>query len=164
MRGVQRVAVVFAVGVILNFMWEMAQAPLYAPMGSLREATWRCFKASLGDGVLILAVVAAGVLVFRSGAWFLRMSKVRLAFASGVGLVLGVLVELWGLNAGRWTYGPLMPRVPGTSLGLVPLAQMAVLVPLTFWLAMGTRLRGSGPRVGSGAAIRVTTGPDNDPV
>ena len=137
MRNTQRIAIVFGVGVILNFIWEMAQAPLYGPMGSFWEATWRCLKAGVGDGVLILAVLFAGALVFRSNAWFLRMSKVRFAFASGVGLFVAVLIELWGLNAGRWTYGPRMPLAPGTSLGLVPLAQMAVLVPLTFRLATG---------------------------
>ena len=145
MRNTQRLAIVFGVGVILNFVWEMAQTPLYRPMGSFGEATWRCFRASVGDSVFIIAVLFAGAFVFRSSVWIMRMSKTRLAFASGFGLLFAMLVELWGLNAGRWTYGDRMPLVPGTSLGFVPLAQMAILVPLTFRLATVYKPRGTTP-------------------
>lgn len=139
MRNARRAATVFGVGVILNFIWEMAQAPLYRPMGSFWEATWRCFNASLGDGVLVIAVWLAGGGLFGSTTWFLRLSTGRLAFATGAGLCVAVLIELWGLQAGRWSYTQHMPLVPGTLLGVVPLAQMAVLVPLTFRLAAAWR-------------------------
>lgn len=134
MRGIRLAAIVFVVGVTLNYAWEMAQAPLYAPMGTFWQATWRCFEASLGDGVLVLVVLLTGTMVFRSGAWVVSGSRSRLAFSSGVGLSLAVLVELWGLHTQRWVYAASMPLVPGTAIGLVPLAQMAVLVPLTFGL------------------------------
>jgi hypothetical protein len=126
------VAIVYITGVILNFAWEMAQAPLYASMGTFWPATWRCFKASLGDGVVILAVWLLGATRFGSATWFLRRSVQRVAFAAGVGVSLAILVELWGLQTARWSYGSHMPLVPGTPIAIVPLAQMAVLVPLTF--------------------------------
>ena len=126
---------VFAIAVPLNFVWEMVQAPLYAPMGTFWEATWRCFGASLGDGLLILVVWLTGVIVFRSEVWFSRPSAGRLAFPAGVGLGLAILVETWGLEMGRWAYGPHMPILPGTSIGIVPLLQMTVLAPLTLRLA-----------------------------
>jgi hypothetical protein len=46
---------------------------------------------------------------------------------------MAVAVETWGLAAGRWQYSDSMPRVPGIELGLVPLLQIAILAPLTFW-------------------------------
>ena len=87
-----------------------------------------------GDGVLVLMVWMPGAMIFRSSAWFEGSSKARLAFASVVGLGLATLVELWGLQTQRWSYGSRMPLVPGSAIGLVPLAQMAALVPLTLAL------------------------------
>ncbi len=134
MRIARLPGTVFLIGIALNFVWEMAQAPLYAPMGTFWRATWRCFRASLGDGVLVLLVWMTGAMMFNSSAWFVRSSKARLAFGSSLGLGLAVLIELWGLQTQRWTYGSGMPVVPGTAIGLAPLVQMAALVPLTFVL------------------------------
>ncbi len=49
---------------------------------------------------------------------------------AGVGL--GVVVEVAALEAGRWSYGPQMPRVG--SVGVTPLLQMVLLPPLIFTL------------------------------
>lgn len=126
---------VFAIAVAVNYAWEMGQAYLYEPMGSLWEATRRCLIASLVDGVLVLVVVAAGQLVFRSSGWYTAASAARYVFAAACGLTLAVAVEWWGLETGRWVYTARMPRLPGIDLGLVPLVQLPLMAPLTLWLA-----------------------------
>jgi len=131
----------FVAAVALNFGWEMAQARLYEPMGTVWEATRRCFVASLGDGLTILLVVATGAVLFRSSRWFVEPTLARYAFAALVGLIFAVAIELWGLATGRWSYQVHMPRVPGTVVGIVPLAQMVILTPLTLWLARVWRSR-----------------------
>lgn len=129
------VVVTFVSAVALNFGWEMAQARLYEPMGTTWEATQRCFVASLGDGLMILLVVASGAIVFRTSGWFVEPTLAWYAFAALTGLILAVAVELWGLTTGRWTYQVHMPLVTGTALGAVPLVQMVILTPLSLWLA-----------------------------
>ena len=64
----------------------------------------------------------------------MRRSSPCLVFGSAIGVGIAILVELWGLQTGRWVYTPHMPVIPGTPIGVVPLAQMAILVPLTFRL------------------------------
>ena len=135
------VVVTFVSAVALNFGWEMAQARLYEPMGTAWEATRRCFVASLGDGLMILLVVAGGAMLFRSVSWFVEPTLGRYAFAALTGLIFAVAIELWGLATGRWAYQMHMPRVPGTDLGAVPLAQMVILTPLSLWLAGAWRRR-----------------------
>ncbi|ODS53439.1 MAG: hypothetical protein ABS36_12385 [Acidobacteria bacterium SCN 69-37] len=135
------VVATFVSAVALNFGWEMAQARLYEPMGTAWEATRRCFVASLGDGLMILLVVAGGAMLFRTGRWFVEPAPARFAFAAVAGLIVAVAVELWGLATGRWTYQVYMPRVPGTELGAVPLVQMVILTPLSLWLAAAWRSR-----------------------
>lgn len=124
---------VFGVAVLLNYPWEMAQSVLYAPMGSAAEASWRCFVASLGDAAMIVIIFAVGWATYRDAMWFRRRSAGRLAYTIGIGVLFGLLVELWGLADGRWQYGESMPRVPILEIGVVPLLQMPILAPLTFW-------------------------------
>ena len=124
---------VFGVAVFLNYPWEMAQSVLYAPMGSAAEASWRCFLASLGDAAMILVLFAVGWAIYRDATWFRRRSAGRLAYTIGIGVLFGLLVELWGLADGRWQYGESMPRVPILEIVVVPLVQMPILAPLTFW-------------------------------
>ena len=52
---------VFIVAVLLNYLWELAQAPLYVGLGGYNTGMfWHCFVASLGDGIMVLLIVAAG--------------------------------------------------------------------------------------------------------
>jgi hypothetical protein len=54
------VVTIFVVAVLINYPWELTQAPLYAGMESLRAMWWYCFVASLGDGLLVLGILVAG--------------------------------------------------------------------------------------------------------
>jgi hypothetical protein len=57
---------IFVVAVSLNCLWELAQAPLYVGLGSYTgEVFWHCFVASLGDGIMVLLIVAAGWITLR---------------------------------------------------------------------------------------------------
>jgi hypothetical protein len=45
---------VFIVAVLLNYLWELAQAPLYVGLDGYNTAVfWPCFVASLGDGIMV---------------------------------------------------------------------------------------------------------------
>jgi hypothetical protein len=137
---------VFAIAVPLNFAWEMAQAPLYGPMGTFWQATRRCLVASLGDAVMVLTVVAIGSMAFGSPLWFDHPAIRRTTFAAAAGIVLAIAMELWGIHAGRWSYRSYMPTLPGTDLGVVPLAQMGLLVPVTLRLTRAWLGSGGNPR------------------
>src|SRR5882724_1976726 len=61
----------FAVAVLLNYLWELVQAPLYVGLESYSTTVlWRCFVASLGDGLMVLLIVAAGWITLRRWDWF----------------------------------------------------------------------------------------------
>ena len=128
---------VFIVAVLLNYPWELAQAPLYVGMADYNAGVfWHCFVASLGDGIMVLLIVAAGWFTFRQPDWFVRPGVRGHLLMITAGVFLAVLVE-WGavhiLN--RWEYTENMPKLPGLDIGLVPIAQMLVLPPLIFHIA-----------------------------
>ena len=64
------VAAIFVVAVLGNYPWELAQAPLYAGMESFRG--WHCFVTSLGDGLLVLGIFAAGWIALGRQTWFVH--------------------------------------------------------------------------------------------
>jgi len=125
------VATIFVVAVLGNYPWELAQAPLYVGMGSVRTMWWHCFVASLGDGLMVLGIVAGGMVILRRPAWFVRPGVQGVIVMVAMGLVLGVTVEWVAVHVlQRWAYTARMPRLPGLDVGLVPVAQMLVLPPL----------------------------------
>jgi hypothetical protein len=125
-------ATVFVVAVAVNFAWEIVQSPLFAPMGGWLLGTWRCFVASLGDGVIVLAIAAAGSLLFRRADWFVRPGATGYLFTGALGLAVAVGIEIGALATGRWSYSEQMPLIPVVQVGVAPALQMLVLPPLVF--------------------------------
>ncbi len=133
-RGTWRtLAVIFVVAVGLNYVWELAQAPLYAGVGDFRRALLHCIAPSLGDELLVLLIFAFGWIALRKRNWFLRPGVRGYALMIIAGLVIAVSVELVAVYAlGRWEYAARMPLAPGLGVGLAPVAQMLVLPPIIF--------------------------------
>jgi hypothetical protein len=127
----RRIALVFAVAVLVNYPWEVGQSPLYVDVDDLRVALWHCFVAALGDGVLVLFIFVAGAMVFGRADWFVQPGLGGYGVMLAAGLVIGVLVEWFGLHfLRRWAYAPAMPLLPGLRIGMVPVVQMILLPPL----------------------------------
>lgn len=123
------------ISVGLNYVWELAQSPLYTGIPADVSLGWHCFIASLGDGVIIAIIHVLGWFYFGRPYWFAAPGKPQYALMLGAGLLLALGVELFAVHIlDRWGYAPVMPLVPGLRVGLVPLAQMLVLPPVAFWL------------------------------
>jgi hypothetical protein len=127
-----RLVLVFSLAVVMNYLWELAQTPLYAGV-EFPGAIWHCFVAALGDGLLVLLVFGAVAAATRSLDWYQRPGARDYLAMVFAGLVVGFAVEWWGLHvAQRWVYSDLMPRIPGTGVGAAPILQMLVLPPAIF--------------------------------
>jgi hypothetical protein len=102
-----------------------------------------CFRASLGDGVIILGMWALGYLVFRKIDWVRPVRPAALTVCLLSGAVIAVVVELAAVKVGRWQYSDLMPMVPLLEVGLYPFLQLLILPWLSIRLA--TRRVGRAP-------------------
>lgn len=125
---------VFIVAVGVNYLWELAQAPLYVGMEIYNSSVfWHCFVASLGDGVMVLTIVAAGWITLRQQNWFQQPVVSGYLVMLTAGLVIAVIAEWLGVRIlRRWEYTEQMPTVPGLSIAIIPIAQMVFLPPLIF--------------------------------
>lgn len=89
-----------------------------------------CVVGTIGDVVITLSVLA-----------FLRLLKKdasRPADFLGlalIGFIIAVAIEQNALLAGKWDYASTMPIIPWLNVGLVPIIQMTVLLPLSFYVA-----------------------------
>lgn len=139
------VAMIFGVAVVSNYLWELAQSPLYVGLEDIRTTLWHCFVASLGDGLMVLGIAAGGGVILRRPAWFVRPGVQGMLVMLLLGFLLGVTVEWVAVHVlQRWAYTARMPRVPGLDVGLVPVAQMLILPPLIFRLVAVWRGRTAG--------------------
>lgn len=133
-----------AVALPLYFAWEMAQAPFFTGMpAGWAGATLMCAQATVGDAVLVAAVAIAGALLYRDRGWFVPPSRLRYAVVVVVAVTLQIAVE-WVMvhRLDRWGYASNQPILPVVRLGILPVLQPIVLLPLTFWLTArweGTR-------------------------
>lgn len=126
----------FLIATLVNYCWEIMQAPLFGGMDDLRVVLWHCFPSAVGDAVLVLLILALGALALRRRDWYRKPGVAGYALMLGAGLVIGVTVEWIGHHAlQRWSYAPVMPVLPVVNVGLVPIAQMLLLPPLIFWIA-----------------------------
>ena len=134
----------FALATAVNYAWELAQTPLYVGV-TFPVAIWHCFVSSLGDGLLVFLIFAAVATVMRSPDWYLHPTTQSYLVMAAAGLVVGLAVEWWGLQiARRWQYSELMPVIPGTGIGAVPVLQMLLLPPAIFWVVRRLAKRGAG--------------------
>ena len=117
---------VFIVAVLLNYLWELAQAPLYVGLERYTAAVfWHCFVASLGDEIMVMMIFAAGWITFGRWDWFKQPRVTDCLVIPIAGLVLAILVELVAVYVlSRWAYTEKMPTLPEVNIGLVPIAQM----------------------------------------
>ncbi len=128
-------AALFVVSVVLNYFWELAQGFLYVGMDKWENIWWHCFVASLGDGLIVWAIHAAGWRFFRRADWFMTPSLKGYGVMLMSGLVIAIAVEWLAVHVlQRWTYSADMPVLPGVNIGIAPLLQMLMLPPLIFYI------------------------------
>jgi hypothetical protein len=128
------------VAVILlgNFVWEVAQLPLYTIWykGSLRDIVFAAVHCTGGDVLIASTSLLAALLLAGSWRWpHARFYSVSVITVLG-GLAYTVFSE-W-LNTeirGSWAYSKWMPTLPLIGAGLSPFLQWLVVPTVGLWWA-----------------------------
>ncbi len=126
---------VFAVAVGVNYFWEIGQGFLFEGMNSWENIWWHCFVASLGDGIILWIIYAAGWVVFRRPDWFFDPQVKGYILMLIIGLIIAVVVEWVAVHMlQRWSYAKAMPVIPVLNIGITPILQMLLLPPIIFYV------------------------------
>lgn len=129
----KKIATILILTFSLSFIWETAQAFLYAPhFFGIKDFLMVHFWASGGDVLLVLIILFSEFLFFR---WFFKEKKeqkMEFLFIALIGFGLAVFVEKYALKTNRWAYGPWMPIIPFLNVGLTPILQMILIPEIVF--------------------------------
>lgn len=118
----------------LNYVWETIQCRFFIHLEGKATAAAMTI-ATLGDVAMTWFVQCVVAIVSRRWLWVLaRWRWPQWALLLGTALVLSFLIEHWALATGHWAYTDINPRIPGTAISALPVAQLVLLFPLTFWL------------------------------
>ena len=142
-RGIKsaiiRLLAIYAAALGINYLWEMAQMPLYQnmPFDDI-SAYLICLRASFGDANITIIIFGIGLLLFKSWYWPKKLTILKAAYLVVSGGVTAIGIELIALNRGSWTYTQLMPLIPVLRIGLVPLVQLMILPYLSYLISIRT--------------------------
>tara|TARA_R110000772_G_scaffold54280_6_gene123951 strand:- start:1337 stop:1783 length:447 start_codon:yes stop_codon:yes gene_type:complete len=128
-------------GFLTSFIWEILQMPFF-DVGSADywERTLGCTRATFGDvGILVLAYTAVSIIT-RNRNWLHSPKYWMISIYLLTGLGITVIIEAMATSVPRewdwgWRYGELMPLVPGTNIGLVPVLMWIFIPLITLWFA-----------------------------
>ncbi|MEO8838008.1 MAG: hypothetical protein ABI351_04790, partial [Herbaspirillum sp.] len=102
----------FFIALIMNFVWEMLQMPLfsYPTNASLAQINLACIQASLGDAAMIVIAFWFVAFLQKNRGWFLRPSVQSLVLFLLPGIIMTIVFELIATELlHRWTYADSMP-------------------------------------------------------
>ena len=130
------IARLFAISFCVNWFWETLQMPAYAALAQQPwyETVLGCTVASVGDGVATVMAYAVGAVVSVRLRQRTRAGVFGYATLAILGAAIAVAVERFALHTGSWSYSEQMPIVPALEIGLVPLLQLTILIPLSYAL------------------------------
>ena len=129
------VAVLSVIAFALHFGWENAQCIAFFVHASSAPTQVDMVQATLGDVAMTWLAYVAVSLATRQWNWpFHKWAWMEWGSLAGSALVMSVAVERFAIASGRWSYTANNPLVPGTDVSVLPIAQLLLLLPLSFWL------------------------------
>jgi hypothetical protein len=130
----KQILILSLVAFVLHIIWENAQAPLFAEYSSFGQHLSICFLGTIGDVIFTLSAYFGIGLLKKDFGWIRRLSKNDIFVIAAIGFFFAVGIEWRALLFDRWNYTDAMPIIPYFRVGLAPILQMTLLLPLSFYL------------------------------
>lgn len=119
---------------VLHIIWENAQAPLFQGYASFSQHFTMCLIGTVGDVAITLVVYFIVALLKNNFNWIATINKKDIAVIAVIGFLIAIGIEWRALLFGRWNYTNIMPIIPYLKVGLTPILQMILLLPLSIYL------------------------------
>ena len=116
----------------LNIIWEFSHHGLYIDLTGI-PFTIHMILASIGDLFLVIIIFGINSMFRKNIDWIENPKKQDYLFIIILGILIAVLVEIYGISQGRWLYKPTMPTLFG--IGISPLIQLFFTSILSLWLS-----------------------------
>lgn len=135
------------VGFFLHLFWEYFQCGPYFLHLQIPASFSAMIMAALGDLIMMVIVYLFVSVTFRSFSWFKRdwnFQVFRVLVAASI--ALAIIVEIWAISTGRWTYTDKNPLIPILGVSVLPVLQMALINPIAMYCSHKAIKQGHFPR------------------
>ena len=119
---------------VLHIVWENMQAPLFQGYVSFLAHFPMCAVGTVGDVAITLFVYLIIALLKNDFNWIVTLNKKGIVILAIIGFLIAVGIEWRALLFGRWAYTGVMPILPYLKVGLTPVIQMTLLLPVSVYL------------------------------
>jgi hypothetical protein len=111
----------------------MAHIHLYTAYGALGTGATVLFWATAGDVLYALLGVAVVSALFSDLEWLEHPRTLHFAMAALYGFCISIFIEWKALILHKWAYTTAMPLLPVIHVGVSPVLQMTLLMPVSVW-------------------------------
>ena len=133
-KAIKQISLLAIISFILHLIWENAHAPLFVGYESFSQHFFYCFLATFGDVLFTLIVYWMIAILKNDFNWIKNINKNDYFVLAIFGIFFALGIEYRALLWERWQYSSLMPIIPYFKIGLTPILQMTLLLPLSFYL------------------------------
>ncbi|MEK7642603.1 MAG: hypothetical protein AAB392_02285 [Patescibacteria group bacterium] len=130
----KKIVYLIAISFVLHLIWENAHAPLYSVYESFIQHFVPCFIATFGDITVTLSVYGIVSLPKRNTVWITDLNIKDIFALAVISFFIAVWIEQYALFIDKWGYTSSMPLIPYFDVGLTPILQMVILLPLSVYL------------------------------
>jgi hypothetical protein len=129
-------ACLFLFAFLLNFVYEVWQAPYYIFYNSpsLADKIRDLTHCSFGDGVIILICYWVVSAIAHSRYWILQPTRRFMLLFIGSGVLITLAIETYRVNGSK-AYGVSIFAVPVLGMSFLAVLQWLILPPLILYLA-----------------------------
>ncbi len=124
--------ILIIVSFVVHFVWESVHFGLYTNYDHWTRGMPVYVLATVGDVLYTLGACALVSAIKKSYDWISDATFSDYLMLVTLGCLIALFVEYKGLALDRWEYLPEMPLIPILGVGLSPVLQMAMLLPITF--------------------------------
>jgi len=121
-------------------VWEQLHVRYYTGYDHLSGNVPITLYATLGDVAYTLGVAYIFALIKSDVSWIVNAQMTDYLALIFVGAFVALFVEYKALALKRWAYKKSMPIIPTLHVGLSPVIQMSLLLPVSVLLAQFIRL------------------------
>ena len=121
--------VLFCIGFAFNLVWELSQIQFFTNLSSSGYllAVIYCSIASIIDGLTVVSIFLIVERIIGRG------NREYYLVAAFLGAAAAVVFELAALKIGLWSYDTAMPVIPLIGIGMLPVVQLLILVPVCIY-------------------------------
>lgn len=135
-KFLRNIFVIAIVSTIFQSVWEYSQCSIFFTVDDMTNNTRLMISAIFGDVIMTLALYSLLSIVNGQLEWFVKKwDRKEWVIMILYALFLSFYFEISALHNGRWGYSEIIPLFPNTNIALIPVVQLLILFPLSFWVS-----------------------------